>query len=196
MLLIPDSVSSDPKLFIITGNIMAASFHFLFEIVKIALLSAGYSAVLFLFLDVIAKMPKLKFKKVSFFDIYRIVAIVLFVFMFTYYGDHGLGDESRIPIGNGKSVYASDGYPYLQMPAHSGQLNIGTFSISGDIICAKADSGILYYNLKSDKVVRFKREAAYIPFADKYKLPLPEEFENFYKHYSEYWDGWRFWLLP
>ena len=175
---------------------MAASFHFLFEIVKIALLATGYSAVLFLLLYVVAEIPKLKFKKVRFYAIYRVVAVVLFVFMFTYYGDHGLGDDSRIPIGHWESIRASDGYPYLEMPGHSGQLNIGTFSLSGDIICAEADSGIVYYNLRSNRAVTFKREAAYITFANRYKLPLPDEFEDFYKHYREYWGGWRFWLLP
>ncbi|OOQ59250.1 hypothetical protein BC343_28425 [Mucilaginibacter pedocola] len=161
-----------------------------------ALLAAIYAGVLFLFLHVIFRTAKLDLKKLKFSSLFRAVAVLLFVFMFTYYGDHGLGDDSRIPLGHGKAIEASDGYPYFKPDKQQGELHIGNFSVAGDNFCAEADSGFIFYNLKSNQMINFKGESGYSSFAQKHKLPLPTEFEDFYTHYNRYWGGWRFWLLP
>ena len=173
-----------------------ALFHFLFEIAKIAVLASVYAGVLFLLLTTIARILKFNIKRPKFLTLYCFVALVLFVFMFTYYGNHGLGDESRVPLANGESVNASDGYTYFKLPGKFEQIRIGVFSSSDNGICAKTDSGFVYYNFKSKQLSKFKQEIAYTSFAAQHNLPLPEEFEQFDKHYDRYWNGWRFWLLP
>jgi hypothetical protein len=71
--------------------------HFIFELIKIGILSAVYGTIIFLILRLIKKDSIQGLKQLwrrSFATVY----IVLFVFMFTYWGDHGMGNDSNIPI--------------------------------------------------------------------------------------------------
>ena len=56
------------------------------------------------------------------------ISIGLFIYSFTYWGNHGLGDSARIPIGNFKEVGETNGtdsyiepenYPYRAIMVHS-----------------------------------------------------------------------------
>jgi hypothetical protein len=40
-------------------------------------------------------------KKLNFWYLSGRISLGLFIFTFTYYGDHGLGDNAKIPIGHG-----------------------------------------------------------------------------------------------
>jgi hypothetical protein len=120
----------------------------------------------------------------------------MFIFMFTYYGDHGLGDTSRIPIGHWESIDASDGYPYFKPESKRTEMRIYNFAIKNDVLSAEIDSGYMTYNLKTNKLNEFKDRRDYNLFALKKSLPMPEEFADFYKHYNDYWGGWRLWMLP
>ncbi|TSD67498.1 hypothetical protein FFF34_008935 [Inquilinus sp. KBS0705] len=171
---------------------MAASFHFVFELLKIAVLAAVYAGI-FICLWSIRRNFKKEITKFS--KIYLTVYVVLFVFMFTYYGDHGLGDESRIPIGHWEAIDASDGYPYFR-PKGENEVRLFKYVVKSDVLCATVDSGYMAYDLNDDRLNKFASITDYESFASKNHLPLVKEFMDFYPQYDKYWGGWRFWLLP
>ena len=171
---------------------MAASGHFLFELVKIAILSACYAFMIMLVFRVVFKLVYLKFHKV-----FHIIYTGLFVFMFTYYGDHGLGDESRLPIGHWEVVQAGDGYPYFQPAGNYRQINLGSFVTHKETLCAQTEEGgYIAYDLITDKLSTFPDQSSYNAFAAINNLPLPQYFDTFSSQYDAYWSGWRFWTLP
>jgi hypothetical protein len=183
---------------------MAVLFHFVFELVKIGILSSVYAAVLLSIMILINKSTnretilglvenKRKFWKLSFGIIYAI----LFAFMFTYWGDHGLGDEAYIPIGHFKVVYQSDGnYNYIEN-ARGTQLNIKNFTFDNGHLYAETDDTInakdkyVAWNLLTDNW-KFYSTQADLEIAVKKSII----FQDFWICYKSYWNGWRFWLLP
>jgi len=80
-----------------------AAVHFLFELIKIALLSAVYGSIIF-FMVRWAYSSKVKNAKPTWQRCFSIIYVILFIFMFTYWGNHGLGDESFIPIPHHRLV--------------------------------------------------------------------------------------------
>ncbi len=85
---------------------MEVGFHFIFELVKIAVLAIIYSTILLITFSILAKTRPgswfdraTEFKKDSWFAMGFLISISLFIYMFTYWGNHGLGDSPRIPIG-------------------------------------------------------------------------------------------------
>jgi hypothetical protein len=80
---------------------MEALGHFIFELFKVAMLSCIYTGFIFLgrlmFLQI--KKRKTEFRWSKFKQVPIIIYVLLFVFSFTYYGDHGLGDSYSIPLG-------------------------------------------------------------------------------------------------
>jgi hypothetical protein len=169
-------------------------FHFIFEMIKIGILSFLYATILLLILIITTKITKPK--RQIFSEAFTIFFGCLFLFMFTYYGDHGLGDASRIPIGHWESIDASDGYPYFKPEGKRTEMRIYNFAIKNDVLSAEVDSGYISYDLRTDKLSEFKNERDYNLFALKNSLPMPKEFAEFYIHYKNYWGGWRFWVLP
>jgi len=81
---------------------MAVLLHFLLEIVKIVILGLIYTAVILSIRAIIRKLQKkdADFKWYKFLAVYKILAAVIFIFSFTYYENHGLGDDSFIPLGH------------------------------------------------------------------------------------------------
>lgn len=125
------------------------------------------------------------------------IASLLFIFSFTYYGNHGLGDDSYIPLGHGEVMSAGDLTSYFEpnIPK-SEQIYVNSYEISHDILCAKSDSFYFVYPLQTKKISRFKSEKDYHKFAVKTDLPTADQFKDFLTQYDQYWSGWRFWLLP
>ena len=172
--------------------------HFIFELFKIGILSVVYATLLLLirsaFLFVQRKDPK--FGKPRFFQTYRILYGLLFVFSFTYYGDHGLGDESKIPIGYRETMSAGDLNAYFVPNGGTEQVGIKTYLVSNDYLCAATDSGFMAYNLSTGRRTIFDTEQQYKTYAIGHNLPAPELFLDFFKQYHNYWSGWRFWTMP
>ena len=48
----------------------------------------------------------------------------------------------------------------------------------------------------TEKLQEFKTEKEYNEFASNKNLPKSSELKSFKENYSEYWSGWRFFLLP
>jgi energy-coupling factor transporter transmembrane protein EcfT len=173
--------------------------HFVFEIVKIAILAFIYSGIIFLF-PLIFKKPaksKTRFNWRRFLLVYKIIAALLFVFPFTYYGNHGFGDEEVIPLGHGEKIRAGDDNTYFESDDNkSGRININTYQVKDDILCASTNSGLFVYRLGTKQIDKFADEQAYNTFALARNLPPSKQFLDFETQYNNYWGGWRFWMLP
>jgi len=173
---------------------MFALFHFVFEIFKIALQAAFYSSiVLFLILNrisVINRLGEIKFKT-TFFTI----AGLMFLFSFTYYGDHGLGDDANLPLGHGETMNSSDGYAYFYLKPDT-QINIDSFLVCNEHLCFASKNSYYDYQLGSGKWDKFNSRKDYDSYSSAHNLPRVNEFKTFYPQYDAYWNGWRFWFLP
>lgn len=113
---------------------MEALAHLVFEFFKIGFLSALYSLnFLIIFILLSKKHYKLKSVKkirvwlISFVTIY----FILFLFMFSHYGNHGLGDSARLPLPFKKSINEINGnQTYIEDREH----NIYSLSIDKFIV--------------------------------------------------------------
>ncbi|QEM09438.1 hypothetical protein [Mucilaginibacter rubeus] len=177
---------------------MTALFHFLFVVLKSYLLALIYAPIVWFLWVLILKARKkyTGFKWSRVFKVYTVVALLLIVFSFTYYGDHGLGDSSRIPLGHGEAILENDQSAYFEPKDKSEQIHVKVFALKGDNLCMAVDSGYKVYNLKTKGVVNFSEGQMYDAFAFSYGLPLSLQLRGFRPQYDEYWNGWRFWLLP
>lgn len=191
---------------------MEVIFHFIFQLLKIGILASIYSALLIglmLFLDLYKSteyLERIKMEKKKYWFLFGLlIFIVLFVFSLTYWGNHGLGDGARIPIGNFKEVEEINGidayiepenYPYGLMKVHS-------FVKSGNFLTGKTEVSTVHrpkpffsWNLSKDKIIFFDSENQYNLFAKNNNLPKSTEFKTFRQSYKEYWGGIKFWMLP
>lgn len=177
---------------------MAALLHFLFVVIKSFVLALIYTPVIWFLWVLILKAQKkyTGFRWSKIFTLYVIVSLSLVVFSFTYYGNHGLGDDSRIPLGHGEAIEQGDQFAYFTPKGTNKQVHVKTFVLKGDNLCMSVDSGYKVYNLKTRGVVNFSEGQMYDAFAFSYGLPLSLQLQSFKSQYDEYWNGWRFWLLP
>lgn len=184
---------------------MSSSLHFGFELFKIGILSCAYSALVIIFINIIGKLIKfgplnerLKNVSRSWEMIFKIIYGVLFIFMFTYWGDHGLGDDSYLPIGYFRVVNQSDEFTYVE-DQHGTQLHIMNFTYDNNNLYAEAGKDMfgktagdyLVWDLKNNKW-NFYTTTQY----SKKNYPALNTFTSFNDQYQLYWNGWRFWFLP
>lgn len=190
---------------------MFALFGLAFEFIKISILSTIYS-LLVLFLGRLTKFIKrnniLYRATKSVIRFCLIVGPFIFIglcaFSFTYYGNHGLGDSVRIPVGHGQVINNVDDRFTWFDTASDGQVAISNYIVRENKIFANgvnedenpSDSLYIVYDLVIKKLIRFKTKQQYSDYAEKNNYPSINEFYDFGKHYDEYWNGWRFWLLP
>jgi hypothetical protein len=185
---------------------MFALFHFLFELLKIGLLSSVYALIILLFAIAISKLSKtnalnhlleskLKFWKTT----VKVIYGVLFIFMFTYWGDHGLGDDAYLPVGHFQVVNQSDGmYAYVENQ-RGNQLSVTNFIFDDNNLYAEAGKDMfgkiagdyLVWDLKNN-TWKFYTTSQYLNSS----YPIPSTFYSFNAQYDKYWNIWRFWLLP
>ena len=135
-------------------------------------------------------------KYLKFKTIYLSIYCILLVFSFTYYGDHGLGDEANIPLGYYKTMNSSDGYAYFESGLPEGQINVDRFLVKNDNLCMISRNQFFVYQLHSSEMKKFANEDLYNQYALANNLPAANKLQNFWYQYTGYWNGWRFWLLP
>jgi len=80
-------------------------FGFIFEFIKIGFLASFYAFIILLVFRRTGKTKlsswlnkRLKNRIIFWFINGTFISIFLFIWMFTYWGEHGIGDASRIPI--------------------------------------------------------------------------------------------------
>lgn len=192
---------------------MEVLFHLLFELIKISILGCLYATILLYLLQLISKFRSntwidkiLNRKKRAWFVIGFLVSISLFIFLFSYWGNHELGDSARIPIGYKKEILNTNWTKYANfegIKSHDGNdIYTTKFKIDGNKLCGNYDSDFydyknsyFIYNLESNLLTEFKSEIKYNNYAVKNGIPQTNEFLTFEDNYGNYWNGWRFWLL-
>ncbi|AEW85942.1 hypothetical protein [Flavobacterium columnare] len=188
-----------------------ALFHLLFELIKISILSCIYASLTLLVFKIIANYkPNSWFDRVSkkklklWFSSGLCISIFLFFFMFSHFGDHGLGDSARIPIGHGKAIQEVDGMQaYIQDEGPISMIEIDRFIIADDFVYGFISEGnenyegsYFVYDLVNNSVKTFEEENDYINLLKTKKLDYNTDYKDFGYYYGQYWHGWRFWLLP
>ena len=188
-----------------------ALFHFIFELIKISLLSFIYASLTLLVFKIIAHykpnswFDKLSRKKLKLWLLSGLlISVFLFFFMFSYFGDHGLGDSARVPIGHWKAIQEVDGeQAYIQDEGPIAMIEIGKFTITENFVYGlKSDTNGNYngnyfvYDLVNNSIKTFQQENEYINFLEENKLDKKPNYKDFNYYYGKYWHGWRFWLLP
>ncbi|MES2766600.1 MAG: hypothetical protein V4642_12070 [Bacteroidota bacterium] len=187
---------------------MEVLFHFVFELVKIAILGCFYATLtLVLFATLAYYQPRSLADKVSqkpsrlWWVSGLIISVALFFFMFTYWGNHGLGDIARIPIGNFKTVGQINGTSTYIEKDNGKSVGVESFAVNDNKLFAELDDysekgSYVIWNLETDKWYFYQTRNEYLKLAKRKNYPLPDTFKDFQQHYSDYWHGWRFFLLP
>jgi hypothetical protein len=189
---------------------MEVLFHFIFELIKISILASIYAAVTLLVFKTIGgykpdswfdrvTKKKIKFLLLSGF----IISVGLFFYMFTYFGNHGLGDSARVPVGHFKVVRQINGVDSYIQNSNGEQLGIINFAFGNDRLYAETQrdsnakkSDYVVWDLHNNRWTFYKTKADYLMAAQQNDYPNPDLFEEFETHYRRHWLGWRFWLLP
>ncbi|WGH76270.1 hypothetical protein P8625_03645 [Tenacibaculum tangerinum] len=193
---------------------MEVLFHFIFQLIKIGILASIYSFILIGILLFIGKFKPTDFikrvkveKKKYWFSFGLLISIGLFIFSFTYWGNHGLGDAPMIPIGHWETIENTNWteYGYLKGKKTSDGINIETthFKVTNDKLCGNLKSWFYDFentyfvlDLKTDKITEFKTESEFNEYAENNKLPKSNELLSFEGNYRNHWGGIRFLLLP
>ena len=171
--------------------------HVAFELFKIVSLAAAYTFALYILKFLYTEIKRdNRVKEVKFLSVYVPVVGLMLIYSFTYYGDHGLGDEAHLPIGYGETIDESDNYSYFDSEKEARQINVDSFLVRHDHLCIASDTLIYDCQLKSGEVKKFTDEKIYDAYASGHHLPKLKEFKKFSPQYAAYWNGWRFWCLP
>ena len=189
---------------------MEVLFHFIFELIKISILGCIYATLKLVTFKFIGRYkPGSWFDKVSkkklrlWFLSGLVISVGLFLFMFTYFGDHGLGDSARVPIGHWRAIQEVNGtQAYIQDEGPVSMLEIDKFIITDDYVYGLlGDANENYegkyfaYDLINNKVQTFEQEKDFVGFLTTHNLNTKPDYKDFSYYYSRHWNGWRFWLL-
>ena len=191
---------------------MEALFHLIFEIIKISILASIYATLTLLLFKLIGKyrpdswFDRVARKKFKFWFISGfIITVGLFGFMTTHFGDHGLGDGARIPIGHFREIQEINGTQAYIQDIENGiyALDIDNFHITDDYVYGLAGSHnenyegkFFLYDLDNNEVKTFKALTEYQNELKQNGLDQNAELKDFNYYYRKHWSGWRFWLLP
>ncbi len=187
---------------------MEVLFHFIFELVKISILASVYSLILLIVFRQINKSNSYSwFQKVTvnskkfWLSSGSIIFGLLFIWMFTYWGDHGLGDSARIPIGHGKEIEEINGnWSFISPNGHENEkFTIKSFAVRSNYCVGmsnKDQTDYFIWNLSTNDIEKFTNLEEYSEKVISMNLPDTFEFKDFDQAYDEFWGGWIFWLLP
>ncbi|MGY6647942.1 hypothetical protein [Wenyingzhuangia sp. IMCC45574] len=191
---------------------MEASLHFVFEIIKISILGCFYATLTLIIFLLLGKIfpqsyfsQRTKMKKEIWWFSGLIISFLLFIYMFTYSGDHGLGDGARIPIGYFKEVNEINGtttsinpknYQYGSMYVHGFEMSKKYLVGKSEVSPVDRPKPFFSWDLSKDEIVFYNSMEEYNLFAKQNELPTVSEFKTFRVHYRKHWGGWKFWLLP
>jgi hypothetical protein len=182
--------------------------HFIFELIKISILASVYAALTLLVFKIIGRckpggwFDRVTKKKAKFWLLSGfIISVGLFFYMFTYFGDHGMGDSAKVPIGYFKEVRQINGTDSYIQNSKGDQLGITNFTFGNNRLYAETQKeggkgDYVVWDLRNDRWTFYKTKADYLTAARQNNYPAPDRFEEFENHYRRHWHGWRFWLLP
>ncbi|RZK54943.1 MAG: hypothetical protein EOO87_09090 [Pedobacter sp.] len=190
---------------------MEVMIGFVAELIKISILSCIYAFVAMLIFKIIGSYKhgswfdrvsrkKLKLWLLSGF----FISLGLFIFMFTHYGDHGLGDSARVPIGHWREIQQTNGtLTYIQEDGKVSVLAIDKFVIADDYLYGfisdmneNYNAKYFIYDLVNNNIKTYEEINGYLNFLTTKNLHERTEYKDFNYYYRQYWTGWRFWILP
>jgi energy-coupling factor transporter transmembrane protein EcfT len=193
---------------------MEVLFHFIFQLIKIGILASVYSFILIGILLIVGKFKPNDYlkrvkseKKKYWFSFGFLISIGLFIFSFTYWGNHGLGDGPMIPIGHWETIentnWTEYGYLKRQKTSDGNDIETTQFKVVDDKLCGNLKSWFYDFknsyfvlDLKTGKMTEFKTESEFNEYAENNKLPKSNELLSFEQNYRNHWSGIRFLLLP
>jgi hypothetical protein len=183
-------------------------FHFIFTLIKIALQASVYATILLFLVAAYAgfyphsALARASTRPKRFWWLGGFcISAALLLFSFTYWGNHGLGDYARIPLGHGEAMEEINGmeaYFEAEVPLKlsADRPFIESFQVADDVLCGQAnDKSFFTYDLVTKQQRSFSDASEYATYAAQHSLPAVSELKPFGKQYSDYWGGWRFWLL-
>lgn len=135
---------------------------------------------------------------------YIAIYVGLFLYMFTFWGSHGLGDSARVPIAHWREIHELNcTQAYIQSDKHVSIVLIDKFFVTDDFVYGlltkdneNYDGLFFVYDLTSNTINTFKQEHLYVNYLKANRLELNIEYKDFDYYYSQHWHGWRFWILP
>jgi len=193
---------------------MEVLFHFVFQLIKIGVLASIYATILIGILLIIGNFKKTEFlervkskKFKSWFSSGFLISLGLFIFSFTYWGNHGLGDGPMIPIGHWEIIentnWTEYGYLRGKKTSNGNQIETTKFKVKNNKLCGNLKSSFYNYenlyfvmDLKTDKIIEFNTEFEFNLYAEKNELPNANQLLSFEQNYRNHWGGIRFLLLP
>ncbi|RZK29512.1 MAG: hypothetical protein EOO63_08905 [Hymenobacter sp.] len=177
---------------------------FIFTLFKIAIQSGLYATAALWLVGLTSTLKRIGYDGWQIWQRLFVVAYAaLFLFSCTYWGDHGLGDSKRLPLGHGEEIVELNGNetsfmgraPFM-VSDMGGTQQLNKFQVVDDILCGQAEQTAYFtYNLATKESRVFTDSLTYNAYAAPRGLPPSSEFQSFGKHYIRYWGGWRFWLL-
>lgn len=185
--------------------------HFIFELFKIAFLGYVYATLLILFFKAITRYYPNENYIYLFQSKKRLwlkICMGLFIFMFTPWGNHGLGDNARIPVSFTRSVQNINWNEYARFfggpkSSDGNEIEMTRFKIAGHHLCGNLDSdfddfknALFIYDFSNSKMIEFRSQNEYDNYVLTRGLPKADELLSFEENYSNYWHGWRFFFLP
>jgi len=183
-------------------------FGLIFTILKVLVQASAYATLMLTLARMYSRfspnstVAKFVAESRRFWRLSGFVALLVLCFIAnTPWGDHGLGDYARIPLGNGEiieEINGTEAYFQAEIPLNlsTDQPFIDSFAVANDVLCGKAtDESFFTYDLVTKQQQIFADSQEYTAYASKHALPAIINFESFNKHYHDYWGGWRFWLL-
>ncbi|MBR9922815.1 MAG: hypothetical protein GYB31_18465 [Bacteroidetes bacterium] len=185
---------------------MEALFHLIFEFIKISILASAYAAIFLLVFILWGKISpnnwtqRVNAHRRGFCYTFGLgIFIILFCWMFTYWGDHGLGDSARIPIGYAKEINEINGnQAYINLKdSEDEMINIESFFVKEDVCVGETGTkDYFFWNLRINEIEIVSSKESYDAKALSLNLPSRAQFQTFEEAYRNHWSGWRFWLLP
>jgi len=167
------------------------------ELLKIALLAAVYAFAIYSFRFLVSDSIRQKwFRPIKYWFIWIVMCAALFIYSFTYYGNHGLGDSYYLPLGHHRAVAAADSYAFFRTNDSAPAMSIDSFLVQHDELCMESGGYFYICNLPSGELKKFDNRAGYDLYASKHSLPDVKNFLDFKSQYYHYWKGWRKWVLP
>lgn len=188
---------------------MEVLIHLVIELAKISILGCIYATLILIIIKIIANnkpnswFGRLSRKKLRLWCLSGLfISGGLFFFMFTHFGDHGLGDSARIPVGHWRAIQEVNGtQAYLQDDDISA-LEIESFIITDDYVYGLAinsnenyEGRYFVYDLINNNVKTFTEKRDFANFLVEHNLDSQPNYKDFSYYYKEHWNGWRLWLL-
>jgi len=189
--------------------------HFVFTLFKIGILASIYSLILIATITMITNLKKNDYlqkiidnKKSSWFRFGFIISVLLLIYSFTYWGNHGLGDGPRIPVGHW-NVVDNTNWQFSDLKGYKdfegNEISVSRFLTKDEFFCGEFDQKHFFsdfkneyfvLNMRSNEIIEFINKQEYNNYAVENKLPKASSLLTFEKNYHKYFGGWRFWLLP